>query len=132
MGKHTVLIRSYNNYVCTYNLSICYVVMTSLSMLIARKEVCTKWKKVLGVPGTLQVQVELLSSGVCASVSGAVIILCACPTVSEAVVILCMCVKRNFRGPYISRIAIKFIFAETNFVDCMIKATPTQVLVSWL
>ena len=33
----------------------------------------------------------------------------------------------NFRGPYISRIAIKFIFAETNFVDCMIKATPTQV-----
>ena len=41
----------------------------------------------------------------------------------------------NFRGPYISRIAIKFIFAETHFVDCMIKATPTQVLlaaVSWL
>ena len=32
----------------------------------------------------------------------------------------------NFRGPYISRIAIKFIFAETNFVDCMIKATPTK------
>ena len=41
----------------------------------------------------------------------------------------------NFRGPYISRIAIKFIFAETNFVDCMIKATPTRVLlaaVGWL
>ena len=36
----------------------------------------------------------------------------------------------NFRGPYISRIAIKFIFAETNFVDCMIKATPTQVLLA--
>ena len=34
----------------------------------------------------------------------------------------------NFQGPYISRIAIKFIFAETNFVDSMIKATPTQVL----
>ena len=34
----------------------------------------------------------------------------------------------SFRGPYISRIAIKFIFAETNFVDCMTKATPTQVL----
>ena len=29
--------------------------------------------------------------------------------------------------PYSGRIAIKFIFAETNFVDCMIKATPTQV-----
>ena len=40
----------------------------------------------------------------------------------------------NFRGPYILRIATKFIFAETNFVDCMIKATLTQVLlaaVSW-
>ena len=36
----------------------------------------------------------------------------------------------NFRGLYISRIAIKFIFAETNFVDCMIKATPTQVLLA--
>ena len=36
----------------------------------------------------------------------------------------------NFRGPYISRIAIKFIFAETNFVDCLIKATPTQVLLA--
>ena len=33
-------------------------------------------------------------------------------------------------GPYISRIAIKFIFAESNFVDCMIKATPTQVLLA--
>ena len=41
----------------------------------------------------------------------------------------------NFRGLYILRIAIKLIFAETNFVDCMIKATPTQILlaaVSWL
>ena len=37
----------------------------------------------------------------------------------------------NFRGPYISRIAIKVIFAETNFVDCMIKATPTQVAVKF-
>ena len=36
----------------------------------------------------------------------------------------------NFRGPYISRIAIKFIFAETNFMDCMIKATPTQVVLA--
>ena len=34
----------------------------------------------------------------------------------------------NFQGLYIQRIAIKFIFAETNFVDCMIKATPSQVL----
>ena len=33
-----------------------------------------------------------------------------------------------FRGAYTSRIAIKFIFAETNFMDCMITATPTQVL----
>ena len=32
----------------------------------------------------------------------------------------------NFQGPYISRIVIKFIFAEINFVDCMIKATPTH------
>ena len=41
----------------------------------------------------------------------------------------------SFLGPYISRIAIKFIFAETNFVHCMIKATPTLVslaAVSWL
>ena len=36
----------------------------------------------------------------------------------------------NFRGPYILQIAKKFIFAEANFVDCMTKATPTQVLLS--
>ena len=36
------------------------------------------------------------------------------------------CIAGNFRGPYISRIAIKFIFAETNFMDCMIKVK------SWL
>ena len=41
----------------------------------------------------------------------------------------------NFQGPYISWMATKFIFAETNFMDCMIRATPTQVLLaaaSWL
>ena len=40
-----------------------------------------------------------------------------------------MCIV-PFLGLYISRIAVKFIFVETNFVDCLIKATPTQVLLA--
>ena len=40
------------------------------------------------------------------------------------------CIADNFRGLYISQIAMKFIFAETSFVDCIIKATPTQVLLA--
>ena len=43
--------------------------------------------------------------------------------------------RGNFRGPYISRIAIKVgtNFVETNFVDCMIKAQVLlQLPVSWL